>query len=56
MDQRLSDELGEGVISGLVVDWKAITSLPTDLERDVEPNNLDPEGTLGDLSEMDPIE
>ncbi|WP_157261104.1 hypothetical protein [Paenibacillus wynnii] len=53
MDHRLSETLGEGVIPAVVVDWEAVTSLSEDFESDMETNDLDPEGTLGDLSEME---
>ncbi|MCL6601623.1 MAG: hypothetical protein K6T94_02025 [Paenibacillus sp.] len=53
MDQRLNEMLGEHTIPAVVVDWEAVTSLSEDSELDMEMNNLDPEGTLGDLSEME---
>jgi len=53
VDQRLNDMLGEHTIPAVVVDWEAVTSLSEDSELDMEMNNLDPEGTLGDLSEME---
>ncbi|MDQ0194010.1 hypothetical protein [Paenibacillus wynnii] len=56
MDHRLSETLGEGFIPAVAVDWEAITSLSEDFESDMDTNNLDPEGTLGDLSEMEPNE
>jgi len=52
VEQRIQDTLGAGDIPAVVVDWQAVTSLSEEKGMEDDNNRLDPEDTIGDLSEV----
>jgi hypothetical protein len=53
VEQRIKDTLGAEDIPAVVVDWQAVTSLSEETGMEDDNNRLDPEDTIGDLSEAE---